>query len=63
MEEIKELLQEKKYTRKELASYLNVHIKTIDYWLKAKGLKSYKMGGRVYILDKDVKTFLEDNNK
>lgn len=63
MEEIKDLVNEKKYTRKELAQLLNVHLKTIEYWNKVKGLKSIKIGGRLYILDKDVKAFLEENNK
>lgn len=63
MQEIKDILEEKKYTKKELASLLNVHIKTIEYWIKVKGLKVLKIGGRIYILDKDVKEFLENNNK
>lgn len=63
MEEVKDLINEKKYTKKELAKLLNVHSKTIDYWIKTKGLKALKIGGRIYILDKDVKAFLEENNK
>jgi excisionase family DNA binding protein len=45
--------------QKDLAEMLNVSVRTIRIWRRKKGLRSIRIGGHVWILPNDLKTFFE----
>lgn len=46
-------------TRKEAAEYLSVSLTTLKAWTDQKLLKAYKLGGRIYYIEKEIVSALE----
>lgn len=49
---------EKLFTRKELATYFNVSIYTIDNWIKSNQLKCFKINNTVRVSNTQVNEYL-----
>lgn len=56
-------MNQKLYTRQEIADYFNVSIYTIDNWLKSNKLKCHKMNNTVRISQTQLDKFLSNSNQ
>jgi excisionase family DNA binding protein len=55
-------MNQKLYTRQEIADYFKVSIYTIDNWLKSNKLKCHKMNSTVRISQTQLDEFLCNSN-
>ena len=55
-------MEEKFYTKKEIAEKLDVHLNTVDSWIAKGWLPVHKIGGRVRIYESDLDAFLKRND-
>lgn len=49
------------YTQKDLATILNVSIKTISRYIKKGELEALKVGGKIMVTNASFQKFLEDS--
>lgn len=54
---------EKLYTKKEVAEYLQVSLRSVQYYIERGELKILKIGGNVRIKEADLKQFVESWEK
>ena len=55
-------MEEKFYTKKEIAEKLDVHLNTVDSWIAKGWLTVHKIGGRIRIYENDLAAFLKRND-
>lgn len=56
-------MNQKLYTRQEIANYFNVSIYSIDNWIKSDKLKCHKMNNTVRISQIQLDKFLSNSNQ
>lgn len=54
---------ERVLTKKELAEFLSIHPRTIDYWISQGQVPHYKLGKSVRFKLSDISVFMESKKK